>query len=102
MGESYREAARRVLSSLADIFDLLAHIDGRQRMAVIFCHAGVLRILSSLTGKAKTGHALFHFEMLNAENVTLESRELRLPQLWLSESSYGVEQPAVRHKKSSR
>ncbi len=82
-GESYREAAQRVLSSMADIFDILASLRGRGRAAVIFCHAGVIRIFSSLTRESRTQHALFHLDLHNAGSITISSRNIRLAQLWV-------------------
>lgn len=80
-GESYRNAANRVLSVIVDIFDLLAECGDSPRTAVIFCHAGVLRIVSTIV---RTGgiRDVFKFDAANGECLTVPAERVRLPNYW--------------------
>ena len=102
-GESYRNAAQRIFSSVSDIFFALAMAGGPPRHVAIFCHAGVLRILSSLARSNMDRSAVFHLDVRNAESVTLTGQTLQLSPVWLNEEhnvSYG--RPAYPNQKRRR
>ena len=80
-GESYRDAARRVLSVIVDIFDLLAETGDSPRTAVIFCHAGVLRIISTLSSCVNSNE-IFKTNPANGECLALPASQVRLPTYW--------------------
>lgn len=80
-GESYRGAARRVLSVIVDIFDLLAETGNSPRTAVIFCHAGVLRIISTLAHSMHSNE-VFKTNPANGECLALPASQVRLPAYW--------------------
>jgi broad specificity phosphatase PhoE len=101
MGESYRQAAQRVFSSIADIFDALAHIGGTST-AAIFCHGGVLRILSSLELSLKTSEAVFRVDVPNAEQVSLSSRNLCLHRFWLDSENHDAADFAGEYRRGGR
>lgn len=80
-GESYRDAARRVLSVIVDIFDLLAETGDTPRNAVIFCHAGVLRIIATLSSSVNSNE-IFKTNPANGECLALPASQVRLPTYW--------------------
>lgn len=80
-GESYRDAARRVLSVIVDIFDMLAETGDTPRTAVIFCHAGVLRIISTLSTSVHSNE-VFRTNPANGECLALPVNQVRLPTYW--------------------
>ncbi|MDE7539855.1 histidine phosphatase family protein [Gluconobacter sphaericus] len=84
-GESYRQAAQRVLSTIVDIFDLLATRGASPRIAAVFCHAGVLRIISTLTNCSNDPKEVFKVNLANAERVGLEASHIHLPEYWKKE-----------------
>jgi broad specificity phosphatase PhoE len=80
-GESYRVAARRVLSVIVDIFDGLAETGDSPRTALVFCHAGVLRIISTLVHGGPADD-VFKTNPANGECVALPASGVRLPTYW--------------------
>lgn len=80
-GESYRDAAARVLSVIADMFDFLADSGSSPRVAVVFCHAGVLRIVSSLVRGRKI-RDIFNTHPSNAECLAVRATRVNLPAYW--------------------
>ena len=81
-GESYRDAAHRVLSVIVDIFDALAANGAPPRNAVVFCHAGVLRIIATLTRGGDDPKDVFRNSLGNAECLAIDAGEVRLPGYW--------------------
>jgi len=80
-GESYRMAAQRVLSLIADLFDDLAATRSRPRTAVVFAHAGIMRIISTLvTGNDERD--LFKTNHANTECLALPAERMHLPDYW--------------------
>lgn len=84
-GETYRDAARRCLSTVLDIYSVFGQMGGPDHTAAIFCHAGVLRILSTLGGDFRSPTSLFDIDIGNAEFVGLEASHLALPKFWAME-----------------
>jgi broad specificity phosphatase PhoE len=84
-GETYRDAARRCFSTVLDIYKVFGHVGGSDHTAVVFCHAGVLRILSTLGGDYRSPSALFNIDIGNAEFVALEASHVALPKFWALE-----------------
>ncbi len=80
-GESYRTAARRVLSVIADLYDALAACGSAPRTAVVFCHAGVLRIVSTLVLGGAVGN-IFRTSHANTECLAVSAMNMRLPDFW--------------------
>ena len=83
-GESYRQAGRRAFSFVVDLFDALATMEGGQRVAVVFCHAGILRIVASLVKNTPCASDMFKLNMSNAEHLNLETSRMRLAPFWWS------------------
>lgn len=81
-GESYRQAARRVLSAIVDIFDTLASDNGSPGHAVVFCHAGVLRIISTLGAGHTDPREVFRVGFKNTECLAISTRQMQLPDYW--------------------
>jgi glucosyl-3-phosphoglycerate phosphatase len=81
-GESYRQAARRVLSIIVDLFDALATCGPPPRNAVTFCHAGVLRIISTLIDASDNSRDVFKTKLANTECLAVSAGQLRLPPFW--------------------
>lgn len=84
-GETYRDAARRCLSSVLDIYRVFGQVGGPDHTAAVFCHAGVLRILSTLSGGHGSPTALFGIDIGNAEFVGLVASNTALPKFWAQE-----------------
>lgn len=82
-GESYRQAARRVLSAVVDMFDALASTGSPPCTAVVFCHAGVLRIVSTLLAKQGKPKELFDTAYANAQCLKIPAAEISLPSYWI-------------------
>lgn len=81
-GESYRVAAHRVLSVIADIFDRLATLGASPRNAVVFCHAGVLRIIKTLIDPNVEPHNVFRTNLDNAAGLIVAAPQVKLPGFW--------------------
>jgi broad specificity phosphatase PhoE len=84
-GETYRDAAQRCFSTILDIYRVFGHLGGPDHTAAVFCHAGVLRILSTLRGDFGSPSALFNIDIGNAEVVALEASNTTLPRFWALE-----------------
>jgi len=84
-GETYRDAARRCFSSVLDIYRVFRQVGGAERTAAVFCHAGVLRILSTLGGGYRSPAAVFDIDIGNAEFVSLQACRTALPNFWAIE-----------------
>lgn len=81
-GETYRQAARRVFSAVADIFTILACMGGTSRTAAVFCHAGVLRIVATLTSGSEDSKDVFRKTLGNAETLEVCSDAVRVAEYW--------------------
>jgi broad specificity phosphatase PhoE len=81
-GESYRQAAQRAFSALVDIFDALNVVRTSGARAVVFCHAGILRIISTLAEPGEEPENLFSTQFANAQCLRLHSNRIRLPEYW--------------------
>jgi broad specificity phosphatase PhoE len=81
-GESYRQAAERVFSAIADIFAQLADCGPSPRTGVVFCHAGVLRIASTLTSGSNDPKDVFRKTLGNAERLDIGSAVLMVANYW--------------------
>ncbi|GBH29429.1 histidine phosphatase family protein [Sphingobium xenophagum] len=81
-GESYRSAAQRVLSLIADLFDRLADRSPSPQTAVVFAHAGVMRIISTLVYDGEGAADLFRTTHANAECLAIPAERMRLPDYW--------------------
>jgi Fructose-2,6-bisphosphatase len=88
-GESYRQAAQRVLSVIVDIFDALALSGTSPRHAVVFCHAGVLRIIATLVAGQQNPRDVFRTGFANAECLIMSARQIGLPAYWKEEHDAG-------------
>lgn len=82
-GESYSALARRVFSSLLDLFGDLAAIGGPARTALVFCHAGVMRTAASLNCRDASPRTIMQRRFSHAECLELTARDIRLPACWL-------------------
>lgn len=82
-GESYRTAARRVFSFLTDLLDELAVTGGGYKSVVVFSHAGILRIVSSLIRPVAAPSEIFGWKFENTASVQFPSRSIQLPEFWL-------------------
>lgn len=81
-GESYRHAARRAFSAISDIFEALTIARNASPTATVFCHAGILRIVSTLAEKGNRPENLFSTQFANAQCLRLSSDRIRLPEYW--------------------
>lgn len=81
-GETYRDAAGRVFSAVADVFALLAGAGDAPRTAAVFCHAGVLRIVATLTSGSDDPKDVFRRTLGNAESLEISSSAVRLADYW--------------------
>ena len=82
-GESYRQAAQRVLSAVADLFESLRSTGMPPRYSAVFCHAGVLRIVSTLYAAESEPKDLFKTGFANAERLVICSNQVSLPSYWV-------------------
>ena len=62
-GESYRHAAQRVFSFVIDLFETFAEQGGPQSRAIVFSHAGVLRMVATLVKNTSCARDLFKVNM---------------------------------------
>lgn len=85
-GESYRMAAMRIFSFVADLGLNLTAREAERTISVIFCHTGILRILSTLIRPVMDPAEMFAWRFGNASSIDLYLRELRLPVFWLRNS----------------
>lgn len=83
-GESYREAARRVLSAVVDLFDALASVDPPPRKAAVFCHAGVMRIIATLIDRTGESRNVFRVSAKNLECLSVSAQNVEFPTFWMS------------------
>ncbi len=81
-GESYRIAAARIFSFVVDLYDELDAIGGNQKSVVIFCHAGVLRMIATLIWPNSTPTKMFEWKFNNASRIDVRSVDIRLPSFW--------------------
>lgn len=81
-GETYRQAAARVFSAVADIFEALAVQGGRPRQAAVFCHAGVLRIVATLASGSDDPKDVFRKTLSNAESLEIRAASVRVASYW--------------------
>lgn len=86
-GESYRVAAARVLSFVVDLFDAVEVRGDVPMSAAVFCHAGVLRIVATLIRPVLTAEEMFEWRFENASRIDMQVSDLRLPPLWVEEST---------------
>jgi broad specificity phosphatase PhoE len=82
-GESYRLAAARIFSFLVDLGSELAVNEAERTTSAVFCHAGVLRILSTLITPAEDPAEMFARRFDNVSGFELCLREVRLPAFWV-------------------
>ena len=78
-GETYRDASLRVMSAIVDLFDSLADKGGRERTAIVFCHAGVLRIIATLMGNVNSPVEMLALQLKNSRSISLEASNLTVP-----------------------
>lgn len=88
-GESYRQAAHRVLSVIVDIFDRLAEAGPSPRNAAVFCHAGVLRIIATLKMHSNDPKDVFQISLGNAEGLQMSAKDVTLPSYWKGRDAVG-------------
>jgi broad specificity phosphatase PhoE len=81
-GESYRQAGRRAFSAISDIFEALSIARNANPTATVFCHAGILRIISTLAEEGNRPENLFSTQFANAQCLRLSSNGIRLPEYW--------------------
>lgn len=81
-GETYRSAAQRTFSSVIDIFEALQGEGGRARHAAVFCHAGILRLVATLTREVASSQDLFRVNLSNAERLVVAADKLSLAPIW--------------------
>lgn len=81
-GETYRQAAARVFSVVADIFVALAKFGGGPRHAAVFCHAGVLRIVATLASGSDDPKDVFRKTLANAERLDISAASIRVAPYW--------------------
>lgn len=81
-GESYRQAAQRAFSAISDIFEALSIARNVSPTATVFCHAGILRIISTLAEEGDRPESLFNTQFANAQCLRLRSNRIRLPHYW--------------------
>lgn len=81
-GESYRQAAARVFSAIADTFTMLAEQGDSPRTAAVFCHAGVLRIVATLTSASDDPKDVFRKTLGNAERLEIGAGSVRVADYW--------------------
>lgn len=86
-GETYRDAARRILSATVDIIDLLAQTGPSPRTAVVFCHAGVLRVLATLLSASDTPKDVFKTDLANGDCIVLDTKAAKLPIYWITDGT---------------
>jgi broad specificity phosphatase PhoE len=82
-GESYRQAAGRVLSAVADLFDALAFAGPPPRRAAVFCHAGVMRIISTLIDAPAESRNVFKSSAKNLECLSVMAQNVEFPAFWI-------------------
>ncbi len=80
-GESYRTAARRVMSAVAGLGRLVPD-GGSPATVVAFSHAGVMRILATLVGGSWTSRAMFEVGTGNEGRILLRSEAMSRPGFW--------------------
>lgn len=85
-GESYRIVAARVFSFLVDLAAHLAVSERSRTMSVVFCHAGILRIVSTLCRPIGDPAELFGWRFVNASSIDLALSDVQLPAFWLGKS----------------
>ena len=71
-GETYRQAARRILSGFADALRAARAVPGAPPV-VVFAHAGAMRVLSTLDGGDWTPAAMFALSQPNGHALRLWS-----------------------------
>ena len=81
-GETYRQAAARVFSAIVDIFEALAHLGGGPRQAAVFCHAGVLRIVTTLASSSNDPKDVFRKTLGNVERLDISAGSVRVARYW--------------------
>lgn len=81
-GESYRDAARRILSAVADMLDSLSLAGPPPRKAAVFCHAGVMRIVATLISSKAGARSVFQSSAKNLECLTVTARNVKFPMFW--------------------
>jgi broad specificity phosphatase PhoE len=81
-GESYRQAAQRVYSFVIDAFRFLSHQNRSDASAVVFCHAGVIRLVAGLKPDVDTPAEIFKVNIPNTGSVRLLNNELSVHPFW--------------------
>jgi broad specificity phosphatase PhoE len=81
-GESYRDAAQRVFSSVVDIYDELAAGGGPPKRVAVFCHAGVMRIIGTLIDPHADSRNVFKSSAKNLECLVVSATDVSLPAFW--------------------
>ena len=81
-GESYRDAAQRVFSSVVDVFDELERMGHPPKGAAVFCHAGVMRIIGTLIDPDSKSGNVFKGSAKNLECLVVLATRLSLPGFW--------------------
>lgn len=81
-GENYRIAAARVFSFVVDLYDELEIVGGNEKSVVVFCHAGVLRMIATLIWPISSPEEMFEWRFENASRLDVCLGSIRLPDFW--------------------
>jgi broad specificity phosphatase PhoE len=77
-GESYRTAAQRAFSFYIDL------LTSETKTSLVFTHAGIMRIFSSLHFPMHNSVEMFSRDFHNTFCIRVKSNEIKLPRFWLS------------------
>jgi broad specificity phosphatase PhoE len=83
-GESYRHAAQRVFSFLLDLIHRSSQHASEHKVYLIFTHAGIMRIISSLVLPVKSGSEMFKLDFGNTYCIKVTPSATKVPSFWFN------------------
>lgn len=86
-GESYKEASKRIASFIVDACKFSESFNVDNPTILIFCHAGVMRIVRSFFEIVTDTKHVFSFDFSNTGLLDVQSSQLNIPNYWIQESN---------------